>query len=170
MDLREKLATRSASYLEPGEHVEQAFMGVAGFSPWLRALGALAALLSKPRIIVVTDKAVLVIRAGRMVGTKPLDCCAPTARDADRTALGSAVDEDRAQRRGGLDPPAFQEGRRGRGRAVAAAAFLGAAFFVGAGFFVAATRLRTAGLVIAVLPRTSLSVSRPTISEYCRSE
>ena len=73
MALRDKLATRSASFLEEGEHVEQAFTALAGFTPWLRALGGLAALLSKPRIVIVTDKAVLVLRAGRLMGTRPLE-------------------------------------------------------------------------------------------------
>ena len=55
-------------------------MALAGFSPWLRALGALAALLSKPRIVIVTDKAVLVARAGRMAGTRPLEILARLPR------------------------------------------------------------------------------------------
>jgi hypothetical protein len=80
MALRDKLAERAAPFLEPGEQVQEAFSALAGFSPWLRALGALAALLSKPRIVVVTDKAVLVMRAGRLLGTRPLELLARLPR------------------------------------------------------------------------------------------
>ncbi|MDQ1375822.1 MAG: hypothetical protein QOJ09_3160 [Actinomycetota bacterium] len=73
MALRDKLAERSRPYLEDGEQIEQAFLAQTGPTPWLMALiGALAMMLAvKRRIIVVTDRAIVVLAAGAWTGTNP---------------------------------------------------------------------------------------------------
>jgi hypothetical protein len=60
--LREKLTERVQPHLEPGEQVQNIFMGQTGLNPYVAAnLGALGVLLGvKWRIIAVTDRAVLV--------------------------------------------------------------------------------------------------------------
>jgi hypothetical protein len=73
MALRDKLIERSRPYLEDGEDVEQVLLAQTGPTPWLTAvIGGLAMLLTvKRRIIVVTDRAVVVLAASPWTGTKP---------------------------------------------------------------------------------------------------
>jgi hypothetical protein len=69
--LREKLTDRARPYLEPGEQVQQSFMSQAGPSPYWSFLTYLIYFKVKPRVIVVTDRRILVLPAGRMVPSKP---------------------------------------------------------------------------------------------------
>ncbi|QXC63093.1 hypothetical protein KSP35_10090 [Aquihabitans sp. G128] len=72
MALRDKLAERAQPYLEPGEQVRHVFMGQTGPSPWFAALSSLIVLIAgKYFIFVVTDRAILVLNAGKLVPTKP---------------------------------------------------------------------------------------------------
>jgi hypothetical protein len=73
MALREKLAERAQPYLEPGEQVRHTFLAVGGPSPWLMALAgsALYLIFTKPRIVVVTDRRILLLKASKMVQSKP---------------------------------------------------------------------------------------------------
>lgn len=74
MALRDKLADRAQPYLEPGEEVRHVFMGQTGPSPWFAALSWWIVLFAgKYFIFVVTDRAVLVLRASKLIPSKPKD-------------------------------------------------------------------------------------------------
>ncbi len=64
--LREKLAERAKPYLEPGEQVQHVFLAQSGPNPNLAALSWLVYLFSKYRIVVVTDRSILVLAAKGM--------------------------------------------------------------------------------------------------------
>lgn len=78
MSLRDKLRERARPFLEPGEQAQEVFQAQAGLPPYLANLplfGALGALLFQGavirRLIVVTDRAILLLDADKMNGTKP---------------------------------------------------------------------------------------------------
>ena len=72
MALRDKLAERTQPYLEPGEQVRHVFMGQTGPSPWFAALSWLIILFAGQYFIfAVTDRAILVMNAGKFVTSKP---------------------------------------------------------------------------------------------------
>ena len=72
MALRDKLAERTQPYLEPGEQVRHVFMGQTGPSPWFAALSWLIVLIAgQYYIFAVTDRAILVMKAGKMTGSNP---------------------------------------------------------------------------------------------------
>ncbi len=74
MALRDKLAERAQPYLEPGETVKHVFMGQTGPSPWFAALSYWIVLISgKFFIFVVTDRSILVLRASKLITSKPKD-------------------------------------------------------------------------------------------------
>jgi hypothetical protein len=62
MALRDKLAERVRPMLEPGEQVQEVFITQTGPSPYIF-------FAVKRRIIVVTDRAIVVVRAGTFTGT-----------------------------------------------------------------------------------------------------
>ena len=69
MALRDKLAARVQPLLEPGEQVQAVFVTQTGPSPYWVLLTTLIFFTVKRRIIVATDRAVVVVRAGTMSGT-----------------------------------------------------------------------------------------------------
>ncbi len=72
MALRDKLATRAQPYLEPGEQVQQVFCAYSGPSPYFAFLSSLIILFGGHyHIIVVTDRAVIVLDAGKLRSTFP---------------------------------------------------------------------------------------------------
>lgn len=72
MALRDKLAARTQPYLEPGEQVRHVFMGQTGPSPWFAALSWLIILFAgEYYVFAVTDRAILVMKAGKLVPSKP---------------------------------------------------------------------------------------------------
>lgn len=91
MALQEKLKSRTAPYLEPGEEVRQVFMAESGAPPWLffgilLGLGALVVIwLMRPLIIAVTDRSVVVLRATRFRVAAPKELVARLPR---QTRLG----------------------------------------------------------------------------------
>lgn len=87
MAIRDKLRERVQPYVEPGEQVQQVFIAQTGPSPWLMGLlgGLLIMLLMKPRIIVVTDRRIIVLRGGRFAVTQPKEQLAVLAR---QTTIG----------------------------------------------------------------------------------
>lgn len=86
MALRDKLAERAKPYLEPGEEVRHVFMGQTGPSPWFAALSYWIVLIAgKYFIFVVTDRAILVLRASKLIPSKPKDVEARLPRN---TQLG----------------------------------------------------------------------------------
>ncbi len=73
MALRDKLRERAQPYLDPGEQIQSVFLAQTGPTPWLAgAIGALVyAFFAKYRIVVVTDSAIVLLKAGALVPTKP---------------------------------------------------------------------------------------------------
>jgi hypothetical protein len=72
MALRDKLAERAQPYLEPGEQVRHVFTGQTGPSPWFAALSWWIILFAGDYyVFAVTDRAILVMKAGKFVPTKP---------------------------------------------------------------------------------------------------
>ena len=72
MALRDKLARRAQPYLEPGEQVQAVFLAQSGLSPYWFLVSALAVVFAGGyAIVVVTDRSVVVLRAGRMLPTFP---------------------------------------------------------------------------------------------------
>lgn len=86
MALRDKLAERTQPYLEPGEQVRHVFMGQTGPSPWFAALSWLIILFAGEYFIfAVTDRAILVMKAGKFLPSKPKSLAARLPR---QTQLG----------------------------------------------------------------------------------
>jgi hypothetical protein len=92
VSLRDKLRERARPFLERGEQVQEVFPAQAGLPPYLANLplfGALGALLLQGalvrRLIIVTDRAILLLDADKMNGTKPK---ALVRRLPRRTRLG----------------------------------------------------------------------------------
>ena len=72
MALREKLIERTKPFLEADEQVKAVFLAQTGPTPWLGGLGALIyAFIAKFRIVVVTDRSIVLLKAGALGGTKP---------------------------------------------------------------------------------------------------
>lgn len=72
MALRDKLAERTQPYLEPGEEVRHVFVGQTGPSPFFAALSWLIILVAGEYFVfAVTDRAILVMKAGKLTGTRP---------------------------------------------------------------------------------------------------
>jgi hypothetical protein len=73
MALRDKLRTRVQPFLEPDEQVRQVFLAQSGMNPMVVPLfGALIMLLAThPKIVVVTDRGIVVLKAGKLVPSKP---------------------------------------------------------------------------------------------------
>jgi hypothetical protein len=71
MALRDKLAQRAHPYLEPGEQIQAVFLGQTGPSPYWSLLTAWVVILQAGyRTIVVTDRAIVILRNGRLVGSR----------------------------------------------------------------------------------------------------
>jgi hypothetical protein len=70
MALRDKLRERARPLLEPGEKIEEVFLAQNG-SPWMLGLGGglLMLLFAKPRVVVVTDRAVVLFRQSKLTAT-----------------------------------------------------------------------------------------------------
>src|SRR4051812_26208490 len=88
MALRAKLNARVTPLLEAGEQVQYTFPADAGVTPWLaNGFGLIGrALLAKPRLIAVTDRAVVILQAG-IGGTSPTKVLTRLPRD---TRIGPA--------------------------------------------------------------------------------
>ncbi len=67
MALREKLQQRSEPFLEPGEQVRQVFMAQSGPSPLFALLSYWIVIIAgRYVIVVVTDQAIVVLRASKL--------------------------------------------------------------------------------------------------------
>jgi len=73
MALRDKLRERAQPYLEPGETIQAVFLAQTGPTPWLAgAFGAIIyAFFAKYRVVVVTDRGILLLKAGAFAPAKP---------------------------------------------------------------------------------------------------
>lgn len=80
MALRDKLAARVQPLLEPGEQVQTVFLTQTGPSPYWVLVTTLIFFAVKRRIIVATDRAIVVIRAGTMSGTSAKEVLARLPR------------------------------------------------------------------------------------------
>jgi hypothetical protein len=82
MALREKLTERAQPWLEDGEQVEGVFLAQTGPTPYLTGfLGVLGMLaFVKRRIVVVTDRAIVVLKAGSLSGTNAKEVVARLPR------------------------------------------------------------------------------------------
>ena len=87
MALREKLADRAAPHIGQGEQVRHVFMAQGGPSPYWNFLTWLVLFWVKYRIIVVTDQAILVLNAKKLLPSKPT-AEAPLARLPRATVIG----------------------------------------------------------------------------------
>jgi hypothetical protein len=87
MALRDKLAERAQPYLAPGETVQYVFLAQTGPTPYFVVLTTLIIFWINYRIVVVTDQSILVLRAGKIVATKPKGD-APLVRLPRETVLG----------------------------------------------------------------------------------
>jgi hypothetical protein len=71
MALRDKLAERATPFLEPGEQIQSVFLAQSGASPyWVFLTYWIVILTAGYATIVVTDRAVVVLRNGRLTGSK----------------------------------------------------------------------------------------------------
>ncbi len=78
MALRDKLAQRATPFLEPGEQIQSVFTAQSGTSPYWSFLSAWIVLVTAGYVTVVTtDRAIVVLRNGRLSGTRAK---APMAR------------------------------------------------------------------------------------------
>jgi hypothetical protein len=81
MALRDKLAQRSAPFLEPGEQIQAVFIGQSGASPYWSLVSTWIVLLTRGFVtIVATDRAIVVLRNGWFTGTRPHDLVARLPR------------------------------------------------------------------------------------------
>lgn len=87
MALRDKLKERVQPMLQEGESVEQIFLAQTGASPWLMGFagGVLVMMFVKRRIVVVTDRRIVILRAGKLSGTYPKEVLGEVPR---QTQLG----------------------------------------------------------------------------------
>lgn len=87
MALRDKLAERVKPYLAPGEEVRHVFMAQTGPTPYLLIVTYLILFAIQYRIVVVTDESITVIKASKLLPSKPKGD-APIARIPRATRLG----------------------------------------------------------------------------------
>lgn len=70
MALRDKLAQRATPFLEPGEQIQSVFLAQSGPSPYWSFLSAWIVIIAAGyATVVVTDRAVIVLRNGRLMGS-----------------------------------------------------------------------------------------------------
>ncbi len=72
MALRDKLAQRAVPFLEPGEQIQAIFTAQSGASPYWAVLSTWIVLLTRGYVtVVVTDRAIVVLRNGWLTSTRP---------------------------------------------------------------------------------------------------
>jgi hypothetical protein len=72
MALRDKLAQRAAPFLEPGEQIRSIFLAQSGPSPYWSFLSAwIVVFTAGYATVAVTDRAIVVLRNGRLTGSQP---------------------------------------------------------------------------------------------------
>lgn len=99
MALRDKLVRRSVPYLEPGEQVQVTFMAQSGPSPyWMFVTYIVLLFAIRYAIVVVTDRGIVVLRAGLFSPSFPKRVIARVPRAtwlADPSGLWSKIQLDR---------------------------------------------------------------------------
>lgn len=86
--VREKLAERAQPFLEPGEQVQYAIPAQTGPHPMSILLGYVMAFFMKYRIIVATDRAIVVLKGGALRPTFPKELLARVPR---ATTIGTKL-------------------------------------------------------------------------------
>ncbi|MEX5637303.1 hypothetical protein [Parafrankia sp. FMc2] len=86
MTIRDKLVSRAQPYLEPGEQVRQVFRAQTRSQLLVVLMPALHFMIGR-RIVVVTDRGVIVLRARRLMPSRPTGDT-PLARLPRRTRFG----------------------------------------------------------------------------------
>ena len=72
MALRDKLRGRAQPYLEPGEQIQAVWLGQSGPSPYYMFLSYWIIIIGGHyKVFVATDRAILVLDAGKMTPAKP---------------------------------------------------------------------------------------------------
>jgi hypothetical protein len=84
----EQLAKRVQLYVQPGERVRQSFLGRGGPSPYAWVVMWLLGPFAPLRIVVVTDHAILLLRASKLSYARPKALHALVARLPRQTRLG----------------------------------------------------------------------------------
>jgi hypothetical protein len=74
--MRNRLAKGAATFLEPGETVRSAVTGLAG-PKWVLAFGALGALFSKPRTVILTERNIYILTVKGMQKAKGVESKQP---------------------------------------------------------------------------------------------
>jgi hypothetical protein len=70
MAIRDKLAERATPFLEPGEQIQSVFLAQSGASPYWSILSTWIVIISAGyATVVVTDRAIVVLRNGRLTGS-----------------------------------------------------------------------------------------------------
>jgi hypothetical protein len=77
MSVRDRLIKGATPHLEPGESVRNAVSGISG-PKWALAFGALGAMATKPRAVVLTDRHVYVMRLKGMNKPSEIEFKHPT--------------------------------------------------------------------------------------------
>jgi hypothetical protein len=80
MALRDKLADRTRPMLQPGEQIHEVMLSQTGPSPYWALLTFIIFFAVKRRIIVVTDQAIVVVKAGSWTGTSAKEVLARLPR------------------------------------------------------------------------------------------
>jgi hypothetical protein len=71
MAIRDKLAQRATAFLEPGEQIQSVFLAQSGPSPYWSFLTSWIVIIAAGyATIVVTDRAIIVLRNGRLLGSR----------------------------------------------------------------------------------------------------
>jgi len=92
MALREKLAERATPFLEPEEQVRQAFLAQTGPSPYFVFLSwIIIVLFADYRVVVVTDRAILVLSSGKFFPAKPKKLVARLSRGTPLGPVSGAM-------------------------------------------------------------------------------
>jgi hypothetical protein len=80
MALRDKLADRVRPMLQPGEQIQEVLLSQTGPSPYWAFLTYLIFFAIKRHIIVVTDRAIVMVKAGAWTGTSAQEVLARLPR------------------------------------------------------------------------------------------
>ena len=71
MAIRDNLAQRATPFLEPGEQIQSVFLAQSGPSPYWSFLSMWIVLFTAGyATVVTTDRAIIVLRNGRLMGTR----------------------------------------------------------------------------------------------------
>ena len=99
MKIREKLRARVEPMLAPAERLEHVFPVQTGGPPWLLGIGAgfgvlgvvLISTVFQPRIVAVTNTAIVIFKADKLTGTRPKAVIQRLLRDTPLPPLRGSI-------------------------------------------------------------------------------